>query len=205
MVQRNSLLRRWLCVLFFSLLLAAVDAAADETIQLLVLPFEIHASQDLTYLKEDIPKVIGDHLQMEGAVLVEKDRAAAVLRARTTMSGGTMADSTIQREQWQSRWGFLLAAVGSAVGVTVGVGVGVGRLVSRPLVRAAGLLQAVAAGRAGRRDLTPLVEGELKSENPDLRLAAIEADLAGAYARWEALEGRKGISGIAEKASRKQD
>jgi NSS family neurotransmitter:Na+ symporter len=28
-----------------------------------------------------------------------------------------MADSTTQREQWQSRWGFLLAAVGSAVGL----------------------------------------------------------------------------------------
>jgi outer membrane protein insertion porin family len=69
------MLRRYFPVLFFSLFLVTQTAAAADTVQLLVLPFEIHASQDLSYLKEDIPKVILEQLQKEGAVSVESDGA----------------------------------------------------------------------------------------------------------------------------------
>jgi hypothetical protein len=67
------MLRRYLQMLFFFLFLCAQTAAAVETVNVLVLPFEIHASQDLSYLKKDIPKVILAHLQKEGAVAVEMD------------------------------------------------------------------------------------------------------------------------------------
>jgi outer membrane protein insertion porin family len=67
-------------VLFLSLCLLAGPAAADETVRVLVLPFEIHASQDLSYLSRDIPKTIQEYLQPEGAVFLEMDpeTAAAV-------------------------------------------------------------------------------------------------------------------------------
>jgi septum formation topological specificity factor MinE len=69
------MLRRYFPVLFLSLFFVAHTAAAIDTVHVLVLPFEIHASQDLSYLKEDIPKVIQEHLQTEGAVSVEMDKA----------------------------------------------------------------------------------------------------------------------------------
>ena len=46
-------------------------ALALDTVHVLILPFTIHADQDLSYLQSDIPKVIGEHLQSEGAVLID--------------------------------------------------------------------------------------------------------------------------------------
>ena len=69
------MLRRYIPVLFFLLFLVPHTAAAIETVHVLVLPFEIHASESLSYLKKDIPKVILEHLQTEGAVSVEMDKA----------------------------------------------------------------------------------------------------------------------------------
>ncbi|BBO66484.1 outer membrane protein assembly factor BamA [Desulfosarcina alkanivorans] len=67
------MLRRYLAVLFFPLFLMPRSAAAVESVRVLVLPFEIHASQDLSYLKQDIPKAIIAHLEKEGAVSVAID------------------------------------------------------------------------------------------------------------------------------------
>jgi outer membrane protein insertion porin family len=79
------MLRRYLQMLFFFLFLCAQTAAAVETVNVLVLPFEIHASQDLSYLKKDIPKVILAHLQKEGAVAVEMDHASSsAISAKTS-------------------------------------------------------------------------------------------------------------------------
>lgn len=71
------MLRRYFALLFFSLFLVTRAAAGVETVHVLVLPFEIHASQSLSYLSGDIPKVIQAHLQTEGAVPVEIDQAQA--------------------------------------------------------------------------------------------------------------------------------
>ena len=46
---------------------------AADTVTVLVLPFEVHASQDLSYLQQDIPNVIQEHLEAEGAVFVASD------------------------------------------------------------------------------------------------------------------------------------
>lgn len=67
------MLRRYIPVLFCALFLMTHSAAAIDTVQVLVLPFEIHASQDLSYLKKEIPEFIQANLQTEGAVLVEMD------------------------------------------------------------------------------------------------------------------------------------
>jgi outer membrane protein insertion porin family len=78
------MLRRYFSMLLLSLLLANRTADAAETVHVLVLPFEIHASQNLAYLTEDIPKVIQSHLQTEGAVSVEMDRAQATAALNVT-------------------------------------------------------------------------------------------------------------------------
>ena len=67
------MLRRYtviLSILYF-VVLQGTATAALSTVRVLVLPFTIHADQDLSYLKTDIPKVIGEHLESEGAVLLE--------------------------------------------------------------------------------------------------------------------------------------
>jgi outer membrane protein insertion porin family len=69
------MLKRYLAVLFFSLFLMASSAIAIESVHVLVLPFEIHASQNLSYLKKDIPKVLQEQLETEGAIFVEMDEA----------------------------------------------------------------------------------------------------------------------------------
>jgi outer membrane protein insertion porin family len=78
------MLRRYFPVLFFFIFLVTHTAAALETVHVLVLPFEIHANQSLSYLSEDIPKVIQAHLQTEGAVSVELDKAQAVAALAVT-------------------------------------------------------------------------------------------------------------------------
>ncbi len=88
--QGDSTLRRYIPVLFFSLFLITRTAAAIETVHVLVLPFEIHASQSLSYLTEDIPKVIKEHLQTEGAVPVEIDQAQAAAALAVTSDVDTL-------------------------------------------------------------------------------------------------------------------
>jgi outer membrane protein insertion porin family len=68
--QGDSMLMRTLWLLLGGLLICPFSAGALETVRVLVLPFEIHADQDLSYLSRDIPKVLGEYLQAEGAVMV---------------------------------------------------------------------------------------------------------------------------------------
>jgi len=41
------------------------------TKKVVILPFDIHAKEDISYLKNKIPEVIGQHLEKEGAVIVK--------------------------------------------------------------------------------------------------------------------------------------
>ena len=61
---------RTLWLLLCGLLICPFSAGALETVRVLVLPFEIHADQNLSYLSQDIPKVVGEYLQAEGAVML---------------------------------------------------------------------------------------------------------------------------------------
>ncbi len=65
------MLMRTLWLLLCGMLLCPLSAAALETVRVLVLPFEIHTQgRDLSYLSQDIPKVVGEYLQAEGAEIV---------------------------------------------------------------------------------------------------------------------------------------
>ncbi|VEN73175.1 Outer membrane protein assembly factor BamA [Candidatus Desulfarcum epimagneticum] len=47
---------------------------AREPVNVLVLPFEIHAAKNVSYLKSEISSVIKTHLKNDGATLVEQER-----------------------------------------------------------------------------------------------------------------------------------
>ena len=42
-----------------------------EPVQVVILPFDIHAREEMAYLKTEIPKLLKDELKQEGAVLLE--------------------------------------------------------------------------------------------------------------------------------------
>jgi outer membrane protein insertion porin family len=69
--QGEPMVRRYVILLLMLILFVPQGALALTSVRVLVLPFTIHAEMDLAYLQTDIPKVIGEHLQSEGAVLVE--------------------------------------------------------------------------------------------------------------------------------------
>ncbi|MFC1829999.1 outer membrane protein assembly factor BamA [Thermodesulfobacteriota bacterium] len=64
---------------FLSLVLIAIIALlpntihSQETVQVIILPFEVHAMEDLSYLKSEIPGLIKKQLKAEGAVLLDVD------------------------------------------------------------------------------------------------------------------------------------
>ncbi len=82
------MLKRYLPLLFVLLILGIRPAAAAEKVHVLILPFEIHAEQDLSYLQTEIPKTIGEQLQLEGAVLIP---AAELGNAMTDISTADVA------------------------------------------------------------------------------------------------------------------
>ena len=44
-----------------------------ETVRVLVLPFEIHSQQELSYLKTEIPGIFKNHFKQNGAIVIEID------------------------------------------------------------------------------------------------------------------------------------
>lgn len=55
-----------------------------RTPKVLILPFDVHSRTKDSYLQNDIPKVIGNHLQAEGAKLIPPDKRPAEPRPETT-------------------------------------------------------------------------------------------------------------------------
>ncbi|BBO88635.1 outer membrane protein assembly factor BamA [Desulfosarcina ovata] len=102
------MLRRFLLLLpLFFFLLANTTAAADS-VQVLVLPFEIHADQDLSYLKEEIPKTIREDLQAEGAVMVPPDSAQGVAASASDLDDvGTLRQTGLEAGADYIVWGSL--------------------------------------------------------------------------------------------------
>lgn len=68
------------------LCLAGNSQAADGAVRLLIMPFQINALAESAYLGEQIPQVLGDYLQGEGAQLVEtpEGQPGARVEALTT-------------------------------------------------------------------------------------------------------------------------
>ncbi len=67
-----------LCLIIIGILCGfPVMGFGAERVQVMVLPFEIHAQQNLEYLKDQVPQLIQRHLERDGATIVKPDIAPA--------------------------------------------------------------------------------------------------------------------------------
>ena len=67
--------RAWL--IFFLLAFILIDTAfAQQTVRVVILPFKIHAQEDLSYLQKEIPQAIQTQLEQEGAKVLVIDKAS---------------------------------------------------------------------------------------------------------------------------------
>jgi outer membrane protein insertion porin family len=65
--------RTWLILALLACLLADV-AVAQQTVRVVILPFKIHAQEELSYLQKQIPQVIKTQLEQEGAKVLVIDQ-----------------------------------------------------------------------------------------------------------------------------------
>ena len=71
--------RAWLILFLLACLLTDV-AVAQQTVRVIVLPFKIHAQEELSYLQAQIPQAIKTQLEQEGAKVLVIDRESLVAR-----------------------------------------------------------------------------------------------------------------------------
>lgn len=62
------------------------SVSSFETVRVVVLPFEILARENLSYLRDELPGIIQKHLEQEGAVIVEPDERKDASREKTFKS-----------------------------------------------------------------------------------------------------------------------
>lgn len=68
------MLKRLIVLVIAAIYLPVNSVHSMETVKVVVLPFEIHASEALSYLASEIPRVIKNRLKREGAVLLTPRR-----------------------------------------------------------------------------------------------------------------------------------
>ena len=71
--------RAWLIFFLLAGLLTDV-AVAQQTVRVIVLPFKIHAQEELSYLQAQIPQAIKTQLEQEGAKVLVIDQESLVAR-----------------------------------------------------------------------------------------------------------------------------
>ena len=80
-------MQRYLSLLLIvTLSLFANTAHSMETTRVIVLPFKVHAQEDLSYMKDEIPKLLKKHLKLEGAIVLESDAISEFYRAEKPAS-----------------------------------------------------------------------------------------------------------------------
>ena len=68
-----------LCTLILVMGCFPTSVFSQSAVQVIVLPFEIYAKEDLSYLQKEIPELIKRQLKQDGAVMVEPPIAEDVL------------------------------------------------------------------------------------------------------------------------------
>ena len=68
--MKKSMFRKLSLFIIALLCFCPKTARPMDSVRVMVLPFEIHAIGDLSYLKEEILAVITNHLKQEGAAIL---------------------------------------------------------------------------------------------------------------------------------------
>ena len=85
---------KWLCSIIIGILCCIPFAAfGADHIQVMVLPFEIHAQPDLEYLKDQVPQLIQRYLERDGATIIKLDTAVA-----SSLTGKELTTETVQSQ-----------------------------------------------------------------------------------------------------------
>ncbi len=80
-------MNKYLCLIVLSVIcLFPFNAYSLETPNVLILPFEVNAPKEFSYLKTQIPQVIKNHLKEDGAYVPEPDPDMVLSRAKEAKS-----------------------------------------------------------------------------------------------------------------------
>ena len=93
-----------LLILFF---LIADVAYGQQPIRVVILPFEVYAQEDLSYLKQQIPEVIKTQLEQEGARVLMLDQETLASRGLRTDSPATIRQIGVETGGSYVIWGSL--------------------------------------------------------------------------------------------------
>ena len=93
--------------LLLSIFLIAGVANAQQTVRVIILPFEVYAQEDLSYLKQQIPQVIKTQLEQEGARVLILDNQTIASRQLRTDSVSAIRQIGVETGAQYVVWGSL--------------------------------------------------------------------------------------------------
>ncbi len=93
--------------LLWSIFLIAGVANAQQTVRVIILPFEVYAQEDLSYLKQQIPQVIKTQLEQEGARVLILDNQTLASRQLRTDSVAAIRQIGVETGAQYVVWGSL--------------------------------------------------------------------------------------------------
>ena len=96
----------WL-ILFLSGFLLTDVVSAQQIVRVIILPFEIHAQEDLAYLQKEIPNAIKTQLEKEGARVLIIDETSLQARKVKTDSSEDIRNLCTQTGAEYAFWGSL--------------------------------------------------------------------------------------------------
>jgi outer membrane protein insertion porin family len=82
-------------------------ASAQQTVSVVILPFEVHAKEELSYLQGQIPGVLAKHLEQEGAKVLVLDRDSVPLWEEQVSSVAEIRKLGLQTGAEYVVWGSL--------------------------------------------------------------------------------------------------
>jgi outer membrane protein insertion porin family len=74
LLRLKSMIKRFSLIVFFLIGISPLPGQAQPGVSVVILPFEIHAQEDLSYLQAEIPQQIKKQLEQEGANVLVLDQ-----------------------------------------------------------------------------------------------------------------------------------